>query len=303
MAFRDWLIVIALGIGWGGSFIFNALLLAEVGPLSVSFLRIAFGAATCWVYVLSTGRAVPVAPVLLGQVLFLGLMNYAVPFAIYPVAQQYVTSGVAGIVNAMMPIMVVIVSHFWPGGERANIAKSLGVLFGFTGIVVLTLPALRGGAGDQVGAIVFMLLAPVCYAVAMNYLRRLRSVDPAVVAAMALTAGALAIAPAMLVVEGVPVLRLGASWFSLAILGPVLTGVFFIIVYRLVPRIGATNLSTVTFVAPISALFLGNLVLGDAIRSEHLAGMAMILGGLIVIDGRLIEWLKGRSGRNRQPDG
>ncbi|MFD0978878.1 DMT family transporter [Tropicimonas aquimaris] len=289
MSIRDWLIVVVLGIGWGAAFIFNAVLLREVGPLSVSFLRIALGAATCWAWVLASGKRVPWGAVLAGQALVLGVVNYAIPFAVYPFAQQYITSGVAGIVNAMMPIMVVIVSHFWPGGERATAAKSLGILFGFAGIVVLTLPALRGGAENEVWAILFTLLAPVCYAIAMNYLRRLKGIDPAVIAAMALTSGALAIAPVMLAVEGVPRIATASGWLSVLGLGVVLTGLAFIVLYAIVPRIGATNASTVTFIAPVSAVLLGHLVLGDTIAPSHLLGMAMIFLGLLAIDGRVLR--------------
>ncbi len=288
MALKDWLWVLALGIGWGASFIFNAVLLREMGPLSVSCLRIALGAVTCWGWVFARGIEIPWRPVLAGQMLFLGVANYAIPFAIYPLAQTYVTSGVAGIVNAMMPIMVVIVSHFWPGGEKATRARSLGIGFGFAGIIVLTLPALRAGAGNEVWAILFMLLAPICYAVAMNYLRRFRGIDPAVIAAMALTAGALAIAPVMLAVEGLPRIATPEGWASLFAIGVALTGFSFIVMYALAGRVGATNASTVTFIAPVSAVLLGNLLLGDPIQPAHLAGMALIFCGLLAIDGRLL---------------
>ncbi|WP_068109572.1 DMT family transporter [Tropicimonas marinistellae] len=294
MAFRNWLIVFVLGIGWGASFTFNAILLREVGPLAVSFLRIAFGAATCWAWVLARGKPVPRSMRFYGQALVLGVLNYAIPFAVYPIAQQYIASGVAGIVNAMMPIMVVIVSHFWPGGERATPAKTLGVLFGFAGIVVLTLPALRGGVSSEVGAILFTLLAPVCYAVAMNYLRRLHGVDPAVVAATALTTGALFMAPAMLAMEGPPIIATPAGVVSVLGLGVVLTGVAFIVLYAIIPQIGATNASIVTFIAPVSAVLLGHALLGDEIETAHLAGMGMIFLGLLAIDGRLLRrYLRG----------
>ncbi|MFV0358186.1 DMT family transporter [Tropicimonas sp.] len=303
MALRDWIMVAALGIAWGAAFVFNAILLREVGPLSVSFLRIALGALTCWVWVLATGRHVPWGPVLLWQVLFLGAANYAIPFAVYPIAQQYVTSAVAGIVNATMPIAVVIVSHFWPGGERATPAKSLGIVFGFAGIVVLMLPALRGGRQNEVWAILFMLIAPFCYAVAMNYLRRFRGIDPAVVVAMALTGGAVAIAPVMLAVEGVPVIRSAGGAAALAALGVVLTGIAFILMYALVVRVGATNASVVTFIAPVSAVLLGNALLGDAILPAHLLGMAVIFCGLLVLDGRLLRSLGRVLPPDRQPKG
>ncbi|WP_116132388.1 DMT family transporter [Tropicimonas sp. IMCC34043] len=295
MTARYWILVAILGIGWGGSFIFNAMLLAEVGPLSVAFLRMALGAVTCWVYVLAKGRRVPWGWRLLGSVLVLGVLNYAIPFAIYPLAQRHITSGVAGIVNAMTPIMVVIVSHFWPGGEKASRTKSLGIGFGFAGIVILMAPGLRGGAGrTELWAILAALLAPLCYGVALNWLRRLKGIDAAVIAALALSAGALAIAPAMLAIEGVPQLTRPESWMALAMIGPVLTGLFFIVFYWLVPLVGATNASTVTFIAPVSAVVLGRAMLGEAVRIEQLAGMVLIFVGLLAIDGRIWRLIRRR---------
>lgn len=290
MAIGDWLLVIVLGIGWGSSFIFNAVLLAEVGPLAVAFLRMATGAMACWAFVLATGRVVPARPGLGWQVLVLGVLNYAIPFALYPLAQRHITSGVAGIVNAMTPVMVVVVSHLWPGGERASRAKSLGVGLGFAGIVALTAPVLRGGGGrSEAWAILIALAAPLCYALALNWLRRLRGIDPAVVAALALSAGAGAILPVMLGLEGVPRIVGAGGWAALAALGPVLTGLSFILFYRLIPRVGATNASTVTFVAPVSAVLLGRAMLGEPVGWPALAGMALILAGLLMIDGRILR--------------
>lgn len=302
MAARDWIIVIVLGIGWGASFFFNEILLREIGPLSVSMGRVSLGAVACWVYVLASGRRVPFTAALGLPLLFFGAVQYAVPLAVYPLAQEYITGGVAGIVNAMMPIMVVIVSHLWPGGERATLAKSMGALFGFAGIVVLALPTLRQGGGVELWAVMFTLLAPVCYGIALNFIRRFRGIDPATLAALALTAGTVLITPVALAREGVPQITRVETWASLAVIGFVLTGVSFIVIYNLIPRIGATNASTVTFVAPVSAVFLGALILGEEVRLEHLLGMMAIFAGLVLIDGRFVVWARGVR-RDHQPKG
>ena len=300
MTFRDWTILVALGIGWGASFFFNEILLREIGPLSVSMARIVLGACACWAYVLVTGRAVPPLRPVAGGLLVLGAVQYAAPFAIYPIAQAHITSGVAAIVNAMMPIMVVLVSHVWPGGERATGRKSLGVLCGFAGIVILTLPALRGGGDNALWAVLFTMLAPLCYGIALNYIRRFEGIDPATLAALALSAASVVIAPVALSQEGVPMPTRLESWAALAVIGPVLTGVSFIVMYNILPRVGATNASTVTFIAPVSAVLLGALVLGEAVRPEHLGGMAAIFAGLLMIDGRLPAAL---AALHRQPKG
>ena len=289
MSLRSWLLIFVLGMGWGASFYFNAILLREVGPLTVSMGRVALGAVGCWAYVFATGRNIRMPAIVLGQMMVLGIVQFAVPFAIYPISQEYISSGAAGIINAMTPIMVVISSHLWPGGEKATKAKSVGVLFGFAGIVILAYPALRSGGGSEFWALMFAVLAPVSYSIALNYVRRLSGIDQSTMVAYSLTGAALFMAPLALGAEGMPVIVHGETWAAFAVVGFVLTSASFIAVYWLLPRVGATNISTVTFVAPVSAVLLGAYLLNEAVLLPQLLGMAAIFGGLLMIDGRILR--------------
>lgn len=303
MALKYWLVIFVLGIGWGMSFIFNAILLRELGPLSVSMGRVAFGALGCWIYVL--GRRLPVT-LTLGRALGLlgfGALSYAAPFAFYALGQQHIGAGVAGIVNATTPAFAVIVSHFWPSGERATLLKSLGVLCGFAGIVVLSLPVLQSGAKSEFWAILLTLCAPVCYAFSVNIARAFRDMPPVVLVALALTGATLAIAPLALWTEGLPHVTRVETWVSLMMIGFVLTSAAFIAFYWLLPKVGPTNISTVTLIAPVSALVLGTWVLSETLRPEHLMGMAAIFLGLLLIDGRIAKRWRPGAPKNDQPKG
>lgn len=286
---RDWILIIVLGIGWGTTFFFNEVLLREIGPLAVSFARVATAALFCWAWVLLTGRrAWPGAAALPGLAV-MGTLMFAMPFAIYPIGQQYVASGVAGIVNALTPVMVVIVSHLWPGGEKATFHKSLGVVAGFLGIVLLTLPAMSEGDSTRLFGTVFIVLAPVCYAIAMNYVRRFKAIETEVMVAWAFSFAALLMLPVAFFGEGLPQAVSAATWAAIAVLGCVLTGASFLAAFRILPRAGATKTSTVTFIAPISALVIGYFVLREDLGALHFAGMAAIFLGLFLIDGRLFR--------------
>lgn len=291
MLTRYWVLIFVLGIGWGASMFFNEILLRELGPLQTALGRVGFGALGCWLWIIVTRRKVQVTRQFLRDVLIFGVLQYAAPFAIFPAAQQFITSGEAGIVNAMTPIMVVIFSHFWPGGEKATIWKSLGVLCGFAGIVALALPALQDGAKGEFGALFFCMLAPACYGVAVNWFRRLRGVDATVITAWSLAAGTLVIAPIALAVEGAPVITRPETWAALFFIGFVLTAASFILLFWLLPRVGATTTSTITFITPVSAVFLGVMFLQEQLLAAHLWGMAAIFAGLLLIDGRLLRRL------------
>ena len=100
----------------------------------------------CWLWLGLRGQARLVPVTVIGHLVVFGLLQYGLPLTIFPLSQQYITSSAAGIINAMTPIMVVLVSHFWPGGERATLLKSFGVASGFFGIVLLAVPSLQGEA-------------------------------------------------------------------------------------------------------------------------------------------------------------
>ena len=292
---RDWIIIVILGIGWGTTFFFNEVLLRELGPVTVSFARVTTAALFCGLWAALAGHRPWQLTGQRGQIAFFGVVMFALPFAIYPIGQQFVASGVAGIVNALTPVMVVVVSHFWPGGERATVLKSLGVGAGLLGMVLLTLPALADESSSRLFGTLFLVLAPVCYAIAMNYVRRLHGLELTVMLTWAFGFAAVFLAPVVALLEGVPGALSPDTWGAIAIIGIVLTGLSFIAAFGILPRAGATKTSTVTFIAPISALLIGYFVLNEDLGPLHLAGMAAIFLGLLLIDGRLFRPNRGRA--------
>lgn len=294
----DWLIILGLGFGFGAVFYFNEILLRDLAPLTISACRIGLGALAVWAVIAVRRIPVRLTALQLGQCAVFGVFMFAVPFAVYPLSQQHITSGLTGIVNAMTPVAVVIVSQFWPGGERATWAKSIGVVFGFAGIVVLSLPGLQAPGSSETLAIAFTLLGPLSYAVAFNFVRRLAGLDVAVLTAVSQTGATLVLLPLVLGIEGIPHVTHMSTIFALLVQGPILTGLFFLATLWMMRRVGATTSSTITFIAPVSALFLGWALLGEHVGPSHLLGMGSIFVGLILIDGRLI-----RFGKNSQPIG
>ena len=289
MAARDWFWVILLGAIWGCSFLFNAVLIREIGPLWVSAARVGIGALGCWAVFIALRKPLPREPLLYLQLLFLGVLGYTIPFALFPLSQLHLASGVAAIINALTPITTVIVSHFWPGGERATWLKSAGVVAGFGGAALLALPALQSGGTSQLWAIGACLLATLCYAVSLNYTRRFTRIDPTTIATIALSGAALAAIPVAFIVHGAPVVtRLETLGAALGI-GLLATTFAFLVMYRILPRIGATNFTSVTFIAPLSAIMFGVTLLGETILPSHFLGMAAIFVGLLLIDGRIVR--------------
>ena len=287
----------------GASFFFNEILLRELGPLSVALGRVGFGALGCWIWLLGKA-AINGGPLSLGGASLTALVlfsafQYTIPLSVYPLTQQYITSSAAGIVNAMTPIMVVIVSHLWPQGEKMTVLRSIGVLFGFSGIILLTLPSFKGQGDSDPIALLATMIAPLCYAFAINLIRWLDKMDRVLLTTWSLTLATVTLAPFTLTMEGLPVIKQAQTWYALFVIGFVLTSAAFILLFWLIPRVGGTTASTITFIAPVSSVLLGVLVLQEQLLGIHLLGMAVIFLGMIFVDGRLLSHLGGKTLRQK----
>lgn len=298
MSTRYWIAIFVLGMGWGSSFFLNEVLLRELGPMMIALGRVGLGALGCWLWLFAVGRLGGMPRGTLTVLILFALAQYAIPLTIYPVMQQHITSSAAGIINAMTPIMVVLVSHYWPGGERATPLRVLGVILGFAGIVLLVSPAFQGRGGSAPWALVATMVAPLCYGFALNILRQMDAMDRTLLTAWSLTIGTVMLAPVALGLEGVPRIGRVETWIALLVIGFALTSGAFILLFWLIPRVGGTAASTVTFLTPVSAVLLGVLILGETLGAVQVAGMAVIFAGLVAIDGRLLRRL-----RDHQPNG
>jgi len=291
MALRDWVWIILLGAIWGCSFIFNAILIREIGPLWVTSSRVAIGALGCWLVLAALRKPVPRDPRLWLQLGGLGIIAYAIPFALFPLAQAHMASGVAAIINALTPMVTAVISHFWIGGEKATRTKFIGVAIGFAGAALLVSPALSSGGNSQLWAVLACLGATLCYALSLNITRSFKHVEATALAAIALTGAAVVSIPLALAVEGVPHIARAETWCAMLAIGLLSTAFTFQIMYRILPRVGATNFATTTFIAPISALILGVTILGETILPIQLLGMGVIFFGLLFIDGRIRRFI------------
>lgn len=292
----DWVMLITLAAVWGGSFLFNAILVAELPVITIVAIRVTVAALALWGFVRVTGRAIPTAPEVWGALLILGVLNNAIPFSLIVQGQTQITSGLASILNATTPLFTILVAGFFLTDERFSVLRVLGVIVGFSGVILMVGPEALGGLGADFWAQLCALGAALSYGFASVFGRRFRelSVDPVMVATGQVTMSSLVLWPIALWIDG-PQDILGlsfnaaASMFGLAVL---CTSFAYILYFRILERAGATNISLVTFLVPISAIILGVLVLGETIFIKEIIGMSLIGLGLAIIDGRLFQRLR-----------
>jgi len=284
---RDWIIIVLLGMAFGSTLFFNEIMLRDMGPFFAALSRVGPAALVSWVFLIVSGRDWQAGIPQLGALAVLGVLFFWMPMTAFPVGQQYIESGLAGIINAMTPVLTVLISHVWPGGERATRLKFLGVLTGFCGIFLLTLPSLGGGEDTRLFGILITLLAPLGFAIGLNWVRRITDLDPIVMITWAFTCAAAFMLVTAFSFEDAPTMVRPSTWAAIAFSGVILTGLLFQIAFIMLPRAGVTKTSTLTFIAPITALILGSWLLNERLQFAHVVGMAVIFLGLFLLDERL----------------
>lgn len=293
MTGRDWAILIALSVIWGGSFFFIEIAITSVAPLTLVLIRVAMAAGALWIYLLVRRHRLAVAPGAALAFLVLALLNNVVPFVLFVWAQQTIASGLASILNATTPIWGVVVAHLATRDERMTPGKVAGVLLGFAGVAAMIGGDFLADIGTDVVAQLACLAATLCYALAGVYARRFKTmgVDPISVSTGQLTASTLVLVPLVLVFEQpwTATAPTSEAWAALIALALICTSLAYILYFRLLASAGATNSLLVTFLIPITAILLGSLILGEVLEARHFFGMALIATGLAAIDGRLFR--------------
>lgn len=292
MSTRTWVMLLVLSVLWGGSFLFIGIAVRELPPLTLVFARVVIAAAVliCVAMVMRLSFRLTGAIVL--TLIGMSILNNVIPFTLIVWAQGHIPSGLASILNATTPLFTVAVLHA-ATDEKAGHFKILGVVVGFLGVVVMMgrdLGALGASALLPQGAV---LGAAMSYAVAGLWSRRIarQGIPPLVAAGGQLLCSSLFLAPLMLVIDQpwllpVPSMQVALAVLALALLS---TALAYILFFRILARAGATNLSLVTFLIPVSAILLGILVLDERLNAAQIVGMGLIGLGLALIDGRIFR--------------
>lgn len=285
----NWMLLAILSILWGGSFLFVELALEGLGTLTIVWLRVAGAAGLLALWMGLGGTRFPKGRSVWAALALMGILNNVVPFTLIVLALGQIEGGLAAIVNATTPLWTVIVAHVFTTDERITPAKALGLALGFGGVLVIA-----GGGAGQVGAIAACLGAALSYGFAGVWGRRFKpmGLSPLQVAFGMLASSAAILFPVWLGIEPPWAQALpgaGPIW-AVTALALLSTALAYILYFRLLASAGATLLSLVTFLIPASALALGIGFLDEVILPQHYLGLALILAGLLAMDGRLGKW-------------
>ncbi|MCP5267108.1 MAG: DMT family transporter [Burkholderiaceae bacterium] len=263
---------------WGSSFLFMRVAVPEFGPLALMLVRTGVAAIVLAPLLLAARRRVAWRADPLGM-LWLGLLNSALPFALFGYAALHLGAGVLSIMNATAPFWAALVARVWLG-ETLRARQLVGLAVGFAGVVTLVLGRGEPLVADALVAVGAALAATLSYGLAANLTRRrFQGADPLGVATGSQWTASLWLAPAAVPLW--PTVQPSAhAWGAVLVLAVLCTAVAYVIFFRLIASLGATRAITVTFLVPVFGVLWGASFLGERPTYTMLAGALAVLVGV-----------------------
>jgi len=276
----NWLLLMILVFLWGTSFMFISISIEEVDPLSVVFARVLIGAILLTVVAYAKGLCIPFTGQAWLAYLLMGVMGNVLPFFLITWGQLSVNSGIAGMIMAIMPLMTMLLAHYFIDGENLNRYKIIGFVLGLGGIVLLLGPVFEGGGPAVLGGIA-IFFAATSYAVNTILVRRLPQFNPVVGAAGVLIAASLVMLPIWLM-KAPPMMTplSNESLFAVIWLGVGPTAIATLVLFAVIERAGPTFLSTINYMIPVVAFFSGAFILSEPFELSSLLALFIILSGV-----------------------
>ncbi|NBR93404.1 MAG: DMT family transporter [Actinobacteria bacterium] len=275
---------LALGIVWGASFLFIEKSLTFLTPVGVAFFRCALGALALWVVLLRRKMRINRDYLLFLQLWVMGLLLNVFPGILFAYAQEQVSSILAGIMNALTPIMSILMIMIVFRSERLSFEKVFGIILGFFGVVIVLVVGQTIGQ-TSASAIIALLLAVLCYGASYPFSSKYiipRKLSPEILATTQVSLSALTLFPFFLL-NGFHSYEISLeALLSILALGVLGTGIAYIWNFRNVELAGPSLASTVTYITPLVAVILGFLLLGEPLTwNEPLGGLIVLIGSAI----------------------
>lgn len=283
---KNWIRILTIALIWGAAFMGVKIALDGFGPLQLAATRVGIGAVILWLLMLARGVRFP--PLsdrrLWATITLIAILSTALPFALLSWGQQHVPSAFAGMSMAAVPLFILPLAHIFVPGEQMHLRKVLGFGVGFVGTMVLI-----GTGGLQAAETWTVQVAQLaciggalCYACNSILTKRCPPVNELALSTAALGLAFLLLAPAALLVEGMPRAIPTHAWWAMAYLAVLPTAAAYLLKVAVVRSAGPSFMSLVNYQVPVWSVVLGALFLGERLPGTLFAALALILLGLAV---------------------
>ena len=279
---RNYLLLASLIMIWGSSFVLTDRSLLFFSPEQVVTYRLTIGALSMLLISLIYRKRLFGSIRSWFQFSFYAVIGNILPYLLISTGQMSITSGMAGLLMAVMPLVTLLLAHFFLPNDKLNVYKILGFILGISGVLFILAPSINNGSNSTFG--ILLVLAAACsYSVNTIVAARLTSYDPIVSSTCVLILASLfsfLIWPESLSIafNEIPLISLS----SIILLGVLPTGIAAYIYFIIINSAGATFLANINYLIPVVAFFLGAILLGEEILIQNIIALIFIISGIFI---------------------
>ena len=296
MSTKNWLKFIVLGALWGSVFLWIKIAQQELGTLTIVAFRVFFALVGYVIIFIALKRKLPLRQYW-KTFLVLSLFNITIPFILISWSQKYVSSGMSSVLNSTSTLITFMLAHWLIPDDRLTPAKSIGLILGFGGVVVLMSDQLASGQGQILAGQVGMLIGATCYALGSVTARiKAHNIPSEIIAMGQAVFGSLVMVPLAVGVEApFQFPQHPITWLAVIALGILCTCFSHLLFFSLLKSIG-TRAQMVTYVMVFFAVALGIIFLGETPGWQFFAGGVLVFAGILIVNNPF-----GRKQNERKP--
>jgi drug/metabolite transporter (DMT)-like permease len=279
-------LLMLLSLIWGSSFTLIKVAIPAIPPFTMVAARVTIAAILLVLIATAQGHSLPRERPLWADFFVQGLLQSALPFTLISWGEMHIASGLAGVLNATPPMFVLAIAMMTGRGRRTiSGQKIFCVGLGLAGVTMtIGIDALGGVGTAPPLAQVAVLGASLCYALAPIWGQRFSALPAIVTAAGAMSCAASLMLPAAVILERpwtlVPTAQAIAAVIGLAV---VCTALAMVIYFRLIRTLGPLGTTSGSYLRAGFAVVLGTVWLDESFGWSMLAGMALIVAGVVAV--------------------
>ena len=288
---KDWILVILLGLCWGSSFFFVEMLLKHLSPFMIVYLRVSIASVFLIMFIIIRGTKFKLSLKNLFNLFIMSLLNNVFPFLLITFGQQTTTGGLASILNANTSFIGILLASLFLPLERLNFYRLIGVSIGVLGVIIaIGYQNIIQLNDDDLGKYL-ILIATLSYGFAGVWGKlKLQNFTPIIAATGMLTMSTIILTPYAFTMHLEEIYSLNFFILKYAFVFAIICSVFaYFLYFKILESAGAGNLLICTIIIPPSSIFLNAFVLNQMITFNECVGLIIIILGLIMLDGRLIN--------------
>ncbi len=279
----DYALLLSLAGIFGASFMMTKIAVAEVPPATIVFARLAIAAVLVGIAMAMVGQNIKVMLSHWRVVSLAALTGNALPFFLISWGQEKVDAGLTAILMAVMPLITLVLAHFFTADEKLNMFKIIGFCLGLAGVAVLIGFDKLTSLGSEIVRQYAIIAAACCYAVHAVISRRLTSLPRRAVATAVLLVSALMMLPLSVIIDQPWNLSVSSdAWLAILALGVLPTAVGTLMLFVIVQRQGAAFLSQINFLVPLFGVLWAIVFLGEILPPNAALALLIILAGVAI---------------------